>query len=92
VELLMWIVGGIVAAVAGIALALVLIIGGWFVIVTVIMELADGTIALLDQRWKIIRGRKKQAGPNPAPSLESGQGSGGKPLIPALSAPSTVTP
>jgi 5-bromo-4-chloroindolyl phosphate hydrolysis protein len=91
VDLLMWMVGGIVAAVAVIALVPVLIIGGWFVIITVIMGLADGAIALLDQRWKMIRGRKKQAGLNPSPSLVSGRGSGGNILIPALSAPS-ITP
>jgi len=92
VELLMWIVGGIVAAVAIIALVPVLVIGGWFVIITVIMGLADGAIALLDQRWKMIRGRKKRAGLSPVPSLGHGQGSGGKPPIPGLTAPSTVTP
>jgi len=92
VELLMWIVGGIVAAVAIIALVPVLVIGGWFVIITVIMGLADGVIALLDQRWKVIRGRKKRAGLNPAPSLGTGQGSAGKPPIQGLTAPSTVTP
>lgn len=90
-ELLMWIVGGGIAAVAIIVLVPLLVIGGWFVIITVVMGLADGVIALLDHSWKMIRDRQKRAGLNPAPSLGPGQGSGGT-SSPVLTAPSTVTP
>jgi hypothetical protein len=53
VELVMWIVVGIVA---GIVLVPVLVVGTWFVVLTVILGLADGTIWLLDQGWKKNRG------------------------------------
>jgi hypothetical protein len=49
VELVMWIVVGIVA---GIVLVPVLVVGTWFVVMTVILGLADGIIWLLDQGWK----------------------------------------
>jgi hypothetical protein len=52
VELMMWIVVGIVAGLGLMVLAPVLIVGTWFVIMTVILGLADGIIWLLDQGWK----------------------------------------
>ena len=51
-ELAMWIVVGIAAGLAGIALIPILVVGTWFVIMTSILGLADGVIWLLDQRWK----------------------------------------
>ena len=58
-ELVMWIVVGIVAGLGCIVLAPVLVVGTWFVVLTVILGLADGTIWLLDQGWK----RKWEATP-----------------------------
>ena len=55
-ELVMWIIVGIVAALGGIVLVPVLVVGTWFVVMTVILGLADGTIWLLDQAWKRNRG------------------------------------
>jgi hypothetical protein len=52
VELMMWIVVGIVAGLGFIVLVPVLVVGTWFVVLTVILGLADGTIWLLDQGWK----------------------------------------
>ena len=51
-ELVMWIVVGIVAGLGCIVLVPVLVVGTWFVVMTVILGLADGTIWLLDQGWK----------------------------------------
>ena len=58
-ELVMWIVIGIVAVLGFIVLVPVLVVGTWYVVITVIMGLADGAIWLLDEGWRTIRGRKK---------------------------------
>ena len=58
-ELVMWIVVGIVAALGGIVLVPVLVVGSWFVVITVILGLADGTTWLLDQGWKKNRGGRR---------------------------------
>jgi hypothetical protein len=55
----MWIVVGIVAVFGCIVLVPVLVVGTWFVVVTVILGLADGTIWLLDQGWKKNRGGRR---------------------------------
>ncbi len=64
----MWIVIGIVAVLVGIVAVLgfivlvpVLVVGTWYVVITVIMGLADGAIWLLDEGWRTIRGRKSRA-------------------------------
>ena len=59
-ELVMWIVVGIVAGLGFIVLVPVLVVGTWFVVITVILGLADGTIWLLDQGWKKKRGATPQ--------------------------------
>lgn len=51
-ELMMWIVVGIVTGFGFIVLVPVLVVGTWFVVFTVILGFADGTIWLLDQGWK----------------------------------------
>ena len=66
-ELLIWIVVGIVAVVGFIALVPVLVVGSWFVIITVIMGLADGAIWLLDQGWARMRGSERRPEVKPAP-------------------------
>lgn len=58
-ELMMWIVVGIVAALGGIVLVPVLVVGSWFVVITVILGLADGATWLLDQGWKKNRGGRR---------------------------------
>ncbi|MGH9782687.1 MAG: hypothetical protein ACRD88_00750 [Terriglobia bacterium] len=58
-ELVMWIVVGIVAGLGGIVLVPVLVVGTWFVVMTVILGLADGTLWLLDQGWKKNRGGRR---------------------------------
>jgi hypothetical protein len=78
---MMWIVVGIVAVMGLIALVPVLVIGSWFVVISVIMGLADGTIWLLDQGWTRIRGGKRRSGVNPAPPLGLGDANGGKQLV-----------
>jgi len=52
VELVMWIMVGILAGLASIVLIPVLVIGTWYVVMTVTMGLVDGIVWLLDQRWK----------------------------------------
>ena len=79
-ELMMWILVGIVAALGVIVLVPVLVVGTWFVVITVIMGLADGTIWLLDQGWTRIRGEKRRPGGTPAPSRGCGDAHGGKQL------------
>ena len=51
-ELVMWIAVGILASLGFIVLMPVLVVGTWFVVITVILGLADGAFWLLDQRWK----------------------------------------
>ena len=65
-ELMMWIVVGIVAVLGFIVLVPVLVVGSWFVIITVILGLADGTIWLLDQGWARMRGGKRRPEVKPA--------------------------
>lgn len=54
-ELLLWIAVGIVVGLAVLALAPLLIVGSWFMIITVALGLADGAIWLLDQGWRTIQ-------------------------------------
>ena len=58
-ELVMWIVVGIVAGLAVMVLVPVLVVGTWFVVMTVILGLADGTLWLLDQGWKKNKGGRR---------------------------------
>lgn len=60
-ELAMWILVGIVAALGFVVSVPVLVVGIWFVVITVILGLADGTLWLLDQGWK----KKREATPQP---------------------------
>lgn len=80
----MWIVVGIVAGLGAIVLIPVLVIGGWFVVINVILGLADGTIWVLDQAWKTIHGRKRRSGVQGAPSQGVGDATRGKQPVPAL--------
>lgn len=90
-ELAMWIVAGIVAALGFIAFVPVLVVGGWFVVITVILGLADGTIWLLDQGWRLIRGPKRRSEVKPALPLRLGDAAGSHHLVSELTAPRTVT-
>lgn len=51
-ELMMWILVGIVAVLGFSVLMPVLVIGTWYVVMTVILGLADGATWLLDHRWR----------------------------------------
>lgn len=75
-ELVMWIVIGIVAVLGLIVLVPVLVVGTWYVVITVIMGLADGAIWLLDEGWRTIRGRKSRAAVKLAPPLRVGAAKG----------------
>lgn len=77
-ELAMWIVIGIVAVLGFIVLVPVLVVGTWYVVITVIMGLADGAIWLLDEGWRTIRGRKSQAAVQAKPPLGLGDTNGAK--------------
>jgi hypothetical protein len=91
VELLLWIVVGVVAGVGFIALVPVLVVGGWFVVITVILGLADRTIWLLDQMGKLVRGPRRRSEMKPAPPLGLGDLAGSHHPVSQLSAPRTVT-
>ena len=54
-EQLMWIGIWVVVGVGLLALIPVLVVGGWFIVITVIMGLSDKAIGLLDQGWQTIR-------------------------------------
>ena len=51
-ESMLWIVGGIIAVPMAILLVPVLVVGTWFVVMTVIMGIADGGLWVLDRGWK----------------------------------------
>lgn len=61
-ELMIWIGIGIVTVVGFIVLVPLLVIGSWFVIVTVILGLVDGAVWLVDGWWKTVRGGKRRPG------------------------------
>ena len=90
-ELVMWIVIGIVAVLGCIVLVPVLVVGTWYVVITVIMGLADGAIWLLDEGWRTLRGRKSRAEVQTKPPLGLGDANGEKRPILAVTAPRTVT-
>jgi hypothetical protein len=85
VEILLLIVVGIVALLGVIVLIPVLVIGGWYVVITVLLGLADGAIWLLEQGWRKIRKVQR------APSVGYGNATGGMQPIPVLTAPLAVT-
>jgi len=91
VELVMWIVIGIVAVLGFIVLVPVLVVGTWYVVITVIMGLADGAIWLLDEGWRTIRGRKSRAEAQTKPPFGIGDANGEKLPIHVVTAPRTVT-
>ena len=80
-ELMMWIVLGIVAVLGFVVLVPVLVVGSWFVIITVVMGLADGAIWLLDGGWRTIRSRKRRLKVAPSPPHGLGVAYGGKQLV-----------
>ena len=90
-ELVMWIVIGIVAVLGFIVLVPVLVVGTWYVVITVIMGLADGAIWLLDEGWRTLRGRKSRAAVQMKLPLGLGDANGEKRPILAVTAPRTVT-
>ncbi len=51
-ELVMSVFVGIVMGLVGLALFPVLVVGTWWVIMTVIFGLSDGIIWVLDRRWR----------------------------------------
>jgi hypothetical protein len=56
-EQLMWIGIGIVGGVGLVILIPVLVVGGWFIVVTLIMGFVDKTVGIVDQGWQTIRRR-----------------------------------
>jgi hypothetical protein len=51
-ELVIWVVVGTVVGLACIALIPVLVVGTWFVVMTLVLGLSDGIIWVLDRRWR----------------------------------------
>ena len=85
-ELLLWIVVGIIVALGVLVLAPLLIVGSWFIIISVILGVADGAIWLLDEGWRKIRPAVK-----PAASLALLDTPGGTQRVPVLAAPLAIT-
>jgi len=52
VQLVMWVIVGILTGAAAIVLIPILVVGTWYVVMTVILGLVDGIVWLLDQQWK----------------------------------------
>ena len=90
-ELVNWIVIRIAAVLGVIVLVPVLVVGGWYVVITVIMGLADGAIWVLDEGWRTIRGRKSRAEAQTKLPFGLGDANGGKQPIPVVIATRTVT-
>ena len=90
-QLVMWIVIGIVAVLGFIVLVPVLVVGTWYVVITVIMGLADGAIWLLDEGWRTIRGRKSRAEAQTKLPFGLGDANGEKQPIPVVIATRTVS-
>ena len=90
-ELVMWIVIGIVAVLGFIVLVPVLVVGTWYVVITVIMGLADGAIWLLDEGWRTIRGRKSRAEVQTKLPLGLGDANSEKHPIPVVAVSRMVT-
>ena len=84
-ELLMWIVVGIIAGLGALASIPLLVVGTWWVVINVILRLADGAIWLLDQGW--MKTRSKGA---PAPSLGLRDATDVKQPVPVLTAPLAI--
>ena len=51
-ELVAWIVVCVFAGVLAVVAMLVLVVGTWFVVMTVVLAVADAVIWLLDQGWR----------------------------------------
>ena len=62
-QILMWIAVGMAVVLGFIVLVPMLVVGTWFVVMTVILGLADGILWLLDQGWKKNRGGGRNGKP-----------------------------
>lgn len=85
----MWIVVWMIAGMVAVALIPVLVVGTWFVIMTLILGVADGGIWILDLGSKMNRGRKNRPRSIPTPS-EDIDAKGKKAPISTLPAPISV--
>ncbi len=85
-EQLIWIGIWVIAGISLLALIPVLVIGGWFIVITLIMGLCDKTIGLLDQGWKTLNRRIRT---REKPALNAGQRNAiqSKELAPASASP-----
>ena len=65
-QVLMWIAVGMAVVLGFIVLMPVLVVGTWFVVMTVILGLADGILWVLDQVVEEEQGWRKGWNPSPA--------------------------
>jgi hypothetical protein len=84
VESMLWIVGGIIAVLVAILLVPVLVVGTWFVIMTVIMGIADGILWMLDQGWKRPVRKSRSEATHVRPVKVSATGRDTPPVLPGL--------
>ncbi|MGP0593255.1 hypothetical protein ACTRXD_12075 [Nitrospira sp. T9] len=57
-KLVMWAVLGIVMGLVGLVLIPVLVVGTWWVVMTVMLGLSDGIVWFLDRKWWLLRRKK----------------------------------
>lgn len=67
-EFVMWIVVWMIVGVLAVALIPVLVVGTWFVIMTLIVGVADAGIWILDLGSRMTRGRKNRPTSIPMPT------------------------
>lgn len=86
----MWIVVWMIAGMVAVALIPVLVVGTWFVIMTLILGVADGGIWILDLGSKMNLGRKNRPRLTPMPTSEDIDAKVKKAPISTLPAPISV--
>ena len=81
-ESMLWIIGGIIAVPVAILLVPVLVVGTWFVVMTVIMGIADGGLWVLDRGWKEPARKSRSEATRVRPVQVLGRNSDTPPVLP----------
>jgi hypothetical protein len=89
-ELVTWSVVGIVVGILAIVSISVLVVGTWFVVMTVVLGVADATIWLLDQGWRVTRRPEERPAFIPMPTSVGMDANTGQAPVAALPAPFSV--
>jgi hypothetical protein len=89
-ELVAWSVVGFVVGMLAIVSISALVIGTWFVVMTVALKVGDAAIWLLDQGWRVTRSPEERPAVRPIPTSGGMEASGDQAPIAALTAPLSV--